>query len=66
MLKTGYGALQTSLLKHFNCKLCFGDYPAEWECVYITPVHKGGSPDDPNDYRGMSILSAKLNYLMRF
>ena len=57
MLKTGCGALQKSLLKLFNCILCFGDYPTEWKCAYITPVHKGGSPDDPNNYRGISILS---------
>ena len=49
----GCGALQKSLLKLFNCILCFGDYPTEWKCAYITPVHKGGSPDDPNNYRGI-------------
>ena len=62
MLKAGYGALRKSLLKLFNCILCNGDYPTEWKSAYITPVHKGGSPDDPNNYRGISILSciAKL------
>ena len=62
MLKAGYGALHKNLLKLFNCILCNGDYPTEWKSTYITPVHKGGSPDDPNNYRGISILSciAKL------
>ena len=62
MLKTGYGALQRSILKLFNCILCHGEYPTEWKNAYITPVHKGCSPDDPNNYRGISILSciAKL------
>ena len=62
MLKAGYGALHKSLLKLFNCILCHGDYPTEWKSAYITPVHKGGSPDDQNNYRGSSILSciAKL------
>ena len=57
-----YGALQRCLLKLFNRILCYGDFPTAWKSAYITPVHKGGSPDDPNNYRGISILScvAKL------
>ena len=62
MLKAGYGALQRCLLKLFNRILCYGDFPTAWKSAYITPLHKGGSPDDPNNYRGISILSciAKL------
>ena len=34
----------------------------EWKTAYITPVYKGGSSDDPNNYIGISMLSctAKL------
>ena len=34
----------------------------EWKNEYMTPVHIGGSSDDPNNYRGISIPSrtAKL------
>ena len=38
------------------------EHPMEWKNAYITPVYKGGSSDDPNNYIGISMLSctAKL------
>ena len=62
MLKSGYNSSQNSLLKLFNSILCYGNYPTDLKKAYITPVHKCGSPDDPNNCRGISILSCTANY----
>lgn len=62
MLKCGFNCVQNCLLKLFNTVLTAGSYPTNWKQAYLTPVHKGGSLDNPNNYRGISILScvAKL------
>lgn len=62
MLKCAFSSLQNCLLKLFNTVLANGTYPSIWKKAYITPLHKGGSLDDPNNYRGIAILSctAKL------
>ena len=57
MLKCGFNQLQNCLIKVFNSILSNGTYPMEWKDAYITPVHKGGSLDDPKNYRWISILS---------
>ena len=62
MLKCGFNQLQNCLITVFNNILSNGTYPMEWKNAYITPVHKGGSSDDPNTFRGISVLlcTAKL------
>ena len=32
-------------------------YPTSWLSSYIVPIHKSGDPFDPNNYRGISLLS---------
>ena len=48
----------TSLLTDlFNHILYTGLYPHQWSIGIITPVHKGGSRNDPNNYRGITVLN---------
>ena len=62
MLKCGFPHLKNCLLRLFNSILTHGSYPSNWKKAYLSPVHKGGTLDNPNNYRGISILScaAKL------
>ena len=62
MLKSGFLQLKGCLLKLFNTILTNGSYPSNWKKAYISPIHKSGTLDNPNNYRGISILSctAKL------
>ena len=62
MLKCGFSQLKGCLLKIFNSILTNGSYPSSWKKAYISPIHKSGTLDNPNNYRGISILScaAKL------
>ena len=62
MLKYWFNQLQNCFIKVFNSILSNGTYLIEWKNASITPAHKGGSLDYPNNYRRISILSctAKL------
>ena len=33
-----------------------GEVPSEWKHSHITPVHKGGSPVDPGNFRPISVV----------
>ena len=57
MLKCGFSHLKNCLLKLFNSILTNGSYPSQWKKAYLSPIHKGGTSDNPNNYRGISILS---------
>ena len=52
MLKCGFSRLKNCLLKLFNSTN--GSYPTNWKIVYVLPVHKGGTLEDPYHYRGIS------------
>ncbi len=44
--------------KLFNAILNTGNFPYEWSVGKIIPIYKNkGSPEDPNNYRGITILS---------
>ena len=46
------------LLKLFNIILKTGIIPSEWCMSFISPIYKNkGKKDDPNNYRGISIIS---------
>ena len=40
----------------FNCSLSSGQVPSEWKRSHITPIYKGGSPDDPSNFRPISVV----------
>ena len=41
----------------FNHILKTRPYPSIWSIDLITPIHKGGTKDDPSNYRGITILN---------
>ena len=42
-----------------------GYYPENWTHGYITPIHKGNDPSDPNNYRGITITNSLGKLLSR-
>ena len=49
-------------VKLFNEIFNKGVYPENWTDSIIHPLHKKGNPNDPNNYRGISLsdVSGKL------
>ena len=45
------------LKKLFNLILSKGTYPTEWKIGILKPLFKSGDPDDPSNYRGISLTS---------
>ena len=41
----------------FNHILKTRQYPSIWSIGMITPIHKGGTKDDPSNYRGITLLN---------
>ena len=62
MLKYGAFYILPCFEKLFNFVLNTGEYPSSWSDGVIIPLFKSGNPDDPNNYRGITITSclAKL------
>ena len=49
--------MKNCLLKLFNSILTNGSYPTNWKKAFLSPIHKGESLDNPNNYRRISIFS---------
>jgi len=62
MIKCAAHILTRPLTKLFNLFLSSGHFPKQWGESHIVPIHKSGPKDDPNNYRGISVISclAKL------
>ena len=45
-----------SITHIFNLSIATGSLPLAWKTAYVTPLHKGGDRDDPNNYRPISKL----------
>ncbi|WAR21446.1 LIN1-like protein [Mya arenaria] len=56
MIKCGKTILMPGLLKIFNLILSSGNYLSEWNIGYLKPLFKGNDPNDPSNYRGISIM----------
>ena len=41
----------------FNHIFDTGEYPTAWTGAIIIPIHKSGNKNDPDNYRGVSLLS---------
>ena len=48
--------IAVSLTYLYNKSLSTGSFPAGWKKSNVTPVHKGGSTDDPGNYRPISVV----------
>ena len=44
------------LTKLYNKSLETGVVPNQWKCSNITPVHKGGSCDNPGNFGPISVV----------
>ena len=67
MIKTGSLTSLPFLVTPFNTILETKRYPADWSCRIITPIHKSGEIDKPDNYRGITInscLSKFFNLLL--
>ena len=67
MLKASQLCLMPCFKKLFNCILSSGVYPSSWKVGYIKAIHKSGDTHDPNNYRGISVMSCMskvFNYIM--
>ena len=45
------------IVKLFNHIESSGCFPNPWKCSFLVPLHKKGSPDDPDNYRGLAVGS---------
>jgi hypothetical protein len=57
MLKTAEKHILPFLEILFNHVFENGSYPQAWAKAVIVPIHKGGDKDNPDKYRGVSLLS---------
>ena len=55
-LKAILNEIFVPLCKIFNDSLKAGAFPSQWKQSYITPVHKGGAPIDPGNFRAISVV----------
>lgn len=56
ILKNCAVGLATPLQIIFNKSIQEGKYPSKWKTSYITPLHKKGSKNSVENYRGIAIL----------
>ena len=57
MLKHGGPSVIDFLTTLFNHIFNTGKFPEEWSKSIIVPIHKKGSKDNPNNYRGISLIN---------
>ena len=57
ILKAGKLVIATPLLKLFNSILSTTLYPTNWKLDILSPLHKSGEKNDPNNYRGLAVSS---------
>ena len=50
-------SLQPVLLNLFNCILSKGHFPSAWSKGIVMPLHKKGDIQNPDNYRGITLLS---------
>jgi hypothetical protein len=57
MLKNGGGILKSLLIDFFNWVNDKETVPADWCRALLVNIHKKGDPADPDNYRGISLIS---------
>ena len=56
LLKIAAPVVASSLAKLINICITSGTFPAVWKEAKVTPLHKGNSKADKNNYRSISVL----------
>ena len=56
LLKVAAPSICKPLTHIFNLSLSSGNIPTDWKMARVTPLHKGGDTEDPNNYRPISVL----------
>ena len=56
-LKNSFEHILSLLVLLFNHVFDTGQYPSTWSGAIIVPIHKSGDKDDPDNYRGVSLLN---------
>jgi len=44
-------------LNFINVCWIYGDIPEEWRAAIVIPIHKKGDRNNPDNYRGNSLLN---------
>ena len=57
ILKAAKLVIAGPTIKLFNKILDSSIYPSQWKCDILSPIHKSGSKDDPNNFRGVAVSS---------
>ena len=57
MIRHSIDSMLPVYIKLFNLILESGNFPDTWCVGSITPIHKNGDRDDPNNYRGICVSS---------
>ena len=57
MIKCALPCILSYLHKLFNSILSKGEYPKLWSKTVIVPIHKKGSISNPDNFRGISLIS---------
>lgn len=57
-IKIGSHVLAVPLASLFNLSITSCKFPLAWKCVKVTPLHKGGDPENINNYRPISIINS--------
>ena len=57
MIKTSIPTMLPILKRLYNQILKQGIFPNGWNTDFLSPIHKNGAKDDPNNYRGISVSS---------
>ena len=57
LLQMSKGRIIEFLYKLFNMMYTSGSFPLRWATAIVVPLHKKGDVNDPDQYRGISLLS---------
>ena len=55
ILKYSVNDMAVVFQKLFNHIESSAEYPNSWKSCFLVPLHKKGSPGDPNNYRGLAV-----------
>ena len=66
VLKNNSTVLAPFLSALFQLSLDSGKVPGEWKDAHVTPIHKAGRLDLPENYRPISLLSCVSKIMERF